>query len=262
MRYLCLLLLISAVHVHAQITDIDFHLGISKAYENCVDFPSLKGYDSIAIVTELDHREFVARYRDKRLAKIAYLDTLNGYIMATKLYTFGHAGLLQEIEQRESYGYDIYKQIIASVQIKTMFKKIYEHDSLGRVKKTTHVYFNYLLNSYQTDSVFAEYKYSPGRLEIQTKEPYGRKLVVTFDDEGRIKSRVEYNRDQEAFSEWFFDYSEKRKIEVTFNLHRDPLDDIPLLPTPRSFKFVVTCDKKGLPIKFFDGKKILYFKYY
>src|SRR5690606_3622872 len=114
----------------------------------------------------------------------------------------------------------------------------------GRIKAVSHIYFNHSRIGYHTDSVFAEYEYSQERLEIHTKEPYGRKLVIAFDDEGRIKNRTEYNRDQETFSEWVFDYGEKRKMEVTFSLYRDALDDIPLLPAPRSFKFLVTCDKK------------------
>jgi hypothetical protein len=260
MRCLFLLLLFCVAHVHAQVADIDFHFGISKKYEDCVDFPSLKGYDSIAVVTELDHREMVVRYKDNKLVQVAYLDTLNGYVLATKSFTYGNSGLLTEIEQKESYGYDQYKQIKNNVQVKTMFKIIYEHDSLGRKSKITHVYFNYSPQGYHTDSVFAEYIYSSRELEIRAKEPYGRTLAITFDDAGRVKNRVEYNRDKEVFNEWSFDYGEKRNIKVNFSIHRDALDDESV--TLRSFAYVITCDKKGTAIKFFDGKKTRYFRYY
>jgi hypothetical protein len=255
-----LLLIASAVHSHAQVADIDFHLGISKIYEDCVDFANLKGYDSINVVTELGHREMVVRYKDNKLTQTAYLDTLNGYVMAMKSFKYSNSGLLEEIEQKESYDYNRYKQIVTDVQIKTMFKMINEHDSLGRLKKMTHVHFDYFRNGYDTDSIFADYTFSLGQLEIQANEPYGRKVIILFDDDGRVKSRVEYNRDREVINEWFFDYGQKRKLTATFNIHRDALDDEPT--TSRSFSFVVTYDKKGVPTKFFDGKKTLYFKYY
>lgn len=253
-------LLFSAEYTYGQMADIDFHFGLRKAYEDCIDFASLKGYDSIRVVTDLDHTEIVVRYQDRKLSQIAYFDTLNGYEMAKQSYKYDSSGLLKEVEETGSYGYDRYGQVKTKIQNKTMFKMLYEHDILGRKRKVTHVYFNYSLYGYQTDSIFAEYKYSLSGLEIQAKEPYGRTLAITFDNAGRVKNRVEYNRDKEVFNEWSFDYGEKRNIKVNFSIHRDALDDESV--TLQSFAYVITCDKKGTPIKFFDGKKTRYFRYY
>jgi hypothetical protein len=264
MRYRWLLFFFFTAQVHGQIADVDFHAHVFRTYESCVDFRKLKANDSITVVSSFNHKEMVARYKDNRLREIVYLDTLTGKAISWRLYTYNDSGLLRQIEQKQCYGFeDRHRKIkIPCAQIKTIFNKMYEYDSLCQLKKETYVHFTHSQFGFIPDSMFADFKYSPKRLEILEKEPYGRKVDIKFDNVGHVKSRVEYNRNLEVISEWSFDYEQKRKIEVTLNLHRDILDDMPILPTPRSFKLVVKCDMKGMPIELFDGRKTLHFKYY
>lgn len=247
---------------YGQLVDIGFSHGIIMPLEYCFDFGSLKEYDSVHVVTKGKTRVMGFYYQHRMLTKVIYPDSVYGSLMATRSYRYSDSGFLQQVEQSDGHVYlrRLWNVTNDSVVLKIRFKRFYEHDGLGRLSKLTDLWYHPIGYGYDVDTVTAKVRNFDDGIGIYCSEPYGRKILIAYDDQHRIKTRTEYNRSGNTINEWSYSYEKKRHLIATFKLYRDAIHDTEEIA--RTFVYVLTMDKTGIPSKIFDGQRTLYFCYY
>lgn len=233
---------------------------LRKSYEDFIDFGKIKDHDSIVISNRSGKRELVVRYRNSRLDKILYLDTLSSKPLAWKSYHYYYDGRLKGVEHRECWGIEdpVKKTKIACANVYTFYIKEYSYDSSGRVANEKFVHY-YL--GQKDDSVIYQFQYLKHRIVAQGIGERSRKIVKNFDDLDRIVSKTEVNSQGEIFYELAINYKNTKNALIVLKVFRDTLDDIAF--PQREFNYELRFNNKDLPVSFIDeSKRAHYFEYF
>lgn len=81
-----------------------------------------------------------------------------------------------------------------------------------------------------------------------------------MSEDGKMKSRTEYNRNEQKVTEWIFDHSHKHKLIATYRIFHDSTNDETV--DLRTFTYLIVFNKDRTVETLSDGRHTLYFKYY
>lgn len=232
---------------------------ISRVYEEYIDFNKVEGHDSVIVTNTAGLREMVVRYKNGRLDKISYIDTLTAKPIAWKYFKYSVRGQIEQIEFKECWGIDDRSRNIKEdcAYVYTFYTKKYTYDSNNRIKEEIFLWYN---RGVPGDSVINRFQYLKQGLVIESKGKSLRKSEIEFDNLGRLMSKTEMNSNGEVFYFSKVDFKNRHKAVVTLKMYRDSMDDIPF--PERVFRFDITFNNKNLPTVFEYNSTKHFFSYY